>query len=152
MENSNLPHKQFFNIHKDTVLIKDLLNSSAPPPPIPSLLIIQIESCHTPQQQVLWKVLSFRAYFLGCSEMRSLLHNASISMWNCSRGQQKDDRWHEESHRWKKRKNSKDKKLVRNIAIFGIFKHVFGRAKYGQVGCPWNDLAKCSSDALVFGQ
>ena len=24
---------------------------------------------------------------------------------------------------------------------------VFGAAKYGQVGCPWKDFAKCSSDA-----
>ena len=35
------------------------------------------------------------------------------------------------------------------ICIFGC---TFGRAKYGQVGCPWKDLAKCSSDALVLGQ
>ena len=34
------------------------------------------------------------------------------------------------------------------LAIFGIF----GRAKNGQVGCPWTDLAKCGSDALVLGQ
>ena len=29
---------------------------------------------------------------------------------------------------------------------------IFGRAKYGQVGCPWKDLAKCSSyaDASVW--
>ena len=25
-------------------------------------------------------------------------------------------------------------------------------AKYGQVGCPWKDLTKCSSDGLVLGQ
>ena len=35
------------------------------------------------------------------------------------------------------------------LAIFGIFGRVFERAKYGQVGCPWKDIAKCSSDALV---
>ena len=29
---------------------------------------------------------------------------------------------------------------------------IFGCAKYGQVGCPLKDLAKCSSDALVLGQ
>ena len=28
------------------------------------------------------------------------------------------------------------------------FWHIFGRAKYGQVGCPWKDVTKCSSDAL----
>ena len=38
------------------------------------------------------------------------------------------------------------------LAIFGIFGRVIWRAKYGQVGCPWKDLAKCSSDALVLGQ
>ena len=38
------------------------------------------------------------------------------------------------------------------LAIFGIFGCIFGRAQYGQVGCPWKDLAKCSSDALVLGQ
>ena len=38
------------------------------------------------------------------------------------------------------------------LAIFGIFGRVFGRPKYGQVGYPWKDLAKCSSDALVLGQ
>ena len=38
------------------------------------------------------------------------------------------------------------------LAIFGIFGRVFGRAKYGQVGCPWKNLAKCSSDTLVLGQ
>ena len=38
------------------------------------------------------------------------------------------------------------------MAIFGIFGRVFGRPKYGQVGYPWKDLAKCSSDALVLGQ
>ena len=27
-----------------------------------------------------------------------------------------------------------------------------GRAKYGQIGCPWKDLAKCCLDALVLGQ
>ena len=26
---------------------------------------------------------------------------------------------------------------------------IFGRSKCSQVGCPWKDLAKCSSDALV---
>ena len=41
---------------------------------------------------------------------------------------------------------------MRQKCIFGIFWHVFERAKYGQVGCPWKDLAKCSSDALVLGQ
>ena len=25
-------------------------------------------------------------------------------------------------------------------------------AKYGQVACPWKDLAKCSSDVLILGQ
>ena len=35
--------------------------------------------------------------------------------------------------------------------IFSIF-GIFGRAKYGQVGCPLKDLAKCSSDALALGQ
>ena len=29
---------------------------------------------------------------------------------------------------------------------------IFGRGQYGQVGYPWKDLAKCSSDALVLGQ
>ena len=29
---------------------------------------------------------------------------------------------------------------------------IFGRSKYGQVACPWKDLAKCSSDGLVLGQ
>ena len=38
------------------------------------------------------------------------------------------------------------------LAIFGIFACIFGRAQYGQVGCPWKDLAKCSSDALVLRQ
>ena len=38
------------------------------------------------------------------------------------------------------------------LAIFGIFGYIFGRAKYGRVGYPWKDLAKCSSDALVLGQ
>ena len=28
---------------------------------------------------------------------------------------------------------------------------VFGHSKYGQVGCPWKDLAKCSSDLLSKG-
>ena len=31
------------------------------------------------------------------------------------------------------------------LAIFGC---VIERAKYGQMGCPWKDLAKCSSDAV----
>ena len=30
-----------------------------------------------------------------------------------------------------------------------IFVRVFERAKYGRVGCPWKDLAKCSWHALV---
>ena len=38
------------------------------------------------------------------------------------------------------------------LAIFGIFGRVFGRPKYGQVGYPWKDLAKCSSDALTLCQ
>ena len=38
--------------------------------------------------------------------------------------------------------------LTSYLAIFGIFV----RAKYGQVGCPWKYLAKCSSDTLVLGQ
>ena len=38
------------------------------------------------------------------------------------------------------------------LAIFGIFGCIYKRAQYGQVGCPWQDLAKCSSDALVLGQ
>ena len=38
------------------------------------------------------------------------------------------------------------------LTIFGIFGCIFGRAQYGQVGCPWKDLAKCSSYALVLGQ
>ena len=29
---------------------------------------------------------------------------------------------------------------------------IFGRAKYGQEGCPWKDLAKYRSDALVLGE
>ena len=28
---------------------------------------------------------------------------------------------------------------------------VFERDRYGQVGCPWKDLAKCSSDAVFLG-
>ena len=35
------------------------------------------------------------------------------------------------------------------LAVFG---QVFERAKYGQVGCPRKDLAKCSSDALTLDQ
>ena len=38
------------------------------------------------------------------------------------------------------------------LAIFGIFGCIFGRVQYGQVGCPWKDLEKCSSDKLVLGQ
>ena len=38
--------------------------------------------------------------------------------------------------------------ILQNIVFGGIF----GRSKYGQVGCPWKDLAKCSSDALFLGQ
>ena len=29
---------------------------------------------------------------------------------------------------------------------------ILGRTKYRQEGCPWKDLAKCSSDMLVLGQ
>ena len=35
---------------------------------------------------------------------------------------------------------------------YRIFGRVFGRAKYDQVGYPWKDLAKCSSDALTLYQ
>ena len=35
------------------------------------------------------------------------------------------------------------------LAVIG---GVFERAKYGQVGYPWKDLAKCSSGALALGQ
>ena len=39
------------------------------------------------------------------------------------------------------------------ICIFGcIFGRIIGRSRIGQVGCPWKDLAKCSSDALFLGQ
>ena len=38
------------------------------------------------------------------------------------------------------------------LAIFGILGRVFEHIKYGQVGCPWKDLAKCCSDPLVLGQ
>ena len=29
---------------------------------------------------------------------------------------------------------------------------IFERANYGQVGCPWKDIAKYTSEALVLGQ
>ena len=41
--------------------------------------------------------------------------------------------------------------VVSQIYIFGHI-CIFGRSKYGQVGCLWKDLAKCSSDALFLGQ
>ena len=36
------------------------------------------------------------------------------------------------------------------FGIFGIFGRIFGRAKYGQVGCPWKDLAKCCSTSYAW--
>ena len=36
--------------------------------------------------------------------------------------------------------------------MFSTLKYAPKYAKYGQVGRPWKDLAKCSSDALVFGE
>ena len=33
-----------------------------------------------------------------------------------------------------------------------IFGRVFERAKYGQVGYPWKDFSKCSSDTVILGQ
>ena len=35
------------------------------------------------------------------------------------------------------------------LVYLTIFGHVIERAKYGQVGCPLKDFAKCSSDALT---
>ena len=35
------------------------------------------------------------------------------------------------------------------VFCFGIFERVSGWANYGQVECPWKDLAKCSSDAVL---
>ena len=34
------------------------------------------------------------------------------------------------------------------LAFLALFGRVTERAKYGQVRCPWKDLAKCSSDLL----
>ena len=38
-----------------------------------------------------------------------------------------------------------------NMPNMHIWVHIWG-AQYGQVGCPWKDLATCSSNALVLGQ
>ena len=35
------------------------------------------------------------------------------------------------------------------LAYLAVFACVIERAKYGHVGCPWKDLARCSSDALT---
>ena len=63
MENSNLPHEETFNIRKDKVLIKDLLNSSAPTkPPRYSNRIVPHTSTASPVKMSSFK---FQSIFLG---------------------------------------------------------------------------------------